>query len=189
MHVLVSRGLSAALLVAVLVSTVEAQELAGSFDQLRVLVRKGDTVTVTDADDRQVKGSLLELSPASLALMVDGTPRTFLEADVAAIRQRRPDSLANGAKWGFAVGASLGVLAGLTLTSEYEGGAIAFMSALAAIYGGLGAGAGAGIDALHSGHQVIYARRRAASSISLRPVLVPGRRAVVASFTFGASRR
>lgn len=188
MHVLISRGMAAILLANVLASSAEAQELAGSFDQLRVLVTKGETVTVTDSADRQVKGSILELSPSSLALMVDGTPRTFLEADVAAIRQRRPDSLANGAKWGLAVGASLGILAGLTLTSEYDAGAIGFMSALAAIYGGLGAGAGAGLDALHSGNQVIYARRRA-SSISLRPVLVPGRTGVVASFTFAVPRR
>src|SRR5436190_12991628 len=88
----------------------QAQELAGSFDQLRVLVKTGDRVRVTDSRGQDVRGSIADVSSSSLALTVGGTRRTFLEADIAAIHQRRNDSLANGAKWGFVVGAGLGVL-------------------------------------------------------------------------------
>ena len=77
-----------------------SQELAGSFDQLRVLVKAGDTVRVTDSAGEEVRGTLTDLSSSSLALRVGGTRRTFLETDITAIHQRRNDSLANGAKWG-----------------------------------------------------------------------------------------
>jgi hypothetical protein len=91
----------------ILPATGGAQELAGSFDQLRVLVKPGDTVRVTDSRGQEVRGSIANLSPSSLALQAGEGRRTFLETDIAAIHQRRNDSLANGAKWGFAVGAGL----------------------------------------------------------------------------------
>ena len=138
-----------------------AQELAGSFDQLRVLVKAGDTVRVTDSRGEIVRGSILGLSSSSLALQVAGRQQTFAEGDIAAIHQRRNDSLANGARWGFAVGAGLGVLGGIAIAREYEGGGGALIPILGLVYGSIGAGAGAGIDAMNRGEQVIYARRRA----------------------------
>lgn len=158
-----SRALFVGLLLTLPVPGVEAQELAGSFDQLRVLVKAGDTVRVTDRTGDEVRGRLTDVSSSSLMLRVNGARRTFLEGDVAAIHQRRPDSLANGAKWGFAVGAGLGVLAGVVIASEYKDGGTAVIPLLALTYGGLGAGVGAGIDAMHSSDQVIFAWRGKAS--------------------------
>ena len=141
-----------------------AQDLAGSFDQLRVLVKPGDTVRVTDAAGAEVRGTLTDLSASSLALKAGGTRRTFLESDIAAIHQRRNDSLANGAKWGFVAGAALGVLGGVAIAREYEsGGGGAFIPILGLVYGSIGAGAGAGIDAMHRSEQVIFAWRGKAS--------------------------
>jgi len=151
-------------LLLILPVTTCAQELAGSFDQLRVLVKAGDTIRVTDRTGREVRGSVIDVSASSLALATGGSRRTFLESDVTSIRQRRPDSLSNGAKWGFAVGAGLGLLAGITIASEYEGSSgTALIPMLALVYGGIGAGAGAGIDALHSSEHVIFAWRGKAS--------------------------
>jgi hypothetical protein len=65
--------------------------LAGSFDQLRVLVKTGDKVRVTDTGGQDVRGSIADVSSSSLALTVGGSRRTFLEADIAAIHQRRND--------------------------------------------------------------------------------------------------
>jgi hypothetical protein len=158
-----SRLTCVVLLLVLTVTGSSAQELAGSFDQLRVLVRTGDRVTVTDAGGRELQGTIAELSRSALALTVDGSRHVFAEPDITAIRQRRPDSLANGAKWGFIVGAGLGLLAGLTLASEYDGNGSALIPVLALAYGGIGAGTGAGIDALHSGQQVIFAARARAS--------------------------
>ena len=141
-----------------------AQELAGSFEQPRVLVKTGDTVRVTDSHGEEVRGSITELSSSSLALRVAGTQRTFLAGDITSIRQRRPDPLTNGAKWGFIVGAGLGLLAGITIASEYEGSSgTALIPMLGLVYGGIGAGAGAGIDAMHSSERVIFAWRGKAS--------------------------
>ena len=159
----ISRALLIGLLLTLPVPSVGAQELAGSFDQLRVLVKAGDTVRVTDKAGDEVRGRLTDLSSSSLTLHVDGARRTFLEGEIAAIRQRRHDSLANGAKWGFAVGAGLGVLAGAVIASEYKDGGTAVIPLLALTYGGMGAGVGAGIDAMHSSEQVIFAWRGKAS--------------------------
>jgi hypothetical protein len=141
-----------------------AQELAGSFEQLRVLVKPGDTVRVTDGAGQEVRGTITDLSSSSLALRTGGTRRTFLDNDIAAVHHRRNDSLANGAKWGFVTGAALGVLGGIAIAREYEGGSGgAFIPILGLVYGSIGAGAGAGIDAMHRSEQVIFAWRGKAS--------------------------
>ena len=134
-----------------------AQELAGSFEQLRVLVKPGDTVRVTGGGGEEIRGTIMDLSSSSLALRVGGTRRAFLEHDVAAVYQRRNDSLANGAKWGFVIGAGLGVLGGIAIAREYESGGAAYIPILGVVYGSIGAGAGAGIDAMHRSEQVIFA--------------------------------
>jgi len=179
------RVLSGGLLLALLGGRAEAQQLAGSFDQLQVLVKVGDAVRVTDSRGQNVRGSIADLSSSSLALTVDGSRRTFLEADVAAIHQRRNDSLANGAKWGFAVGAGLGVLGGLAIVREADGGGAELIPILGLMYGAIGAGAGVGIDAMHASEQVIYGRRGAPSKITLRPILTPGRAGLLASIAIG----
>jgi hypothetical protein len=58
---------------------------------------------------------------------------------------------------------------------------------LGLVYGGIGVGAGAGIDAMHSSDRAIYARRSAASKISLRPILTADRKGVLASLAFSGS--
>ena len=161
-----------------------AQDLAGSFDQLRVLLKAGDKVRVTDARGQQLRGSVTDVSASSLALQVAGSRRTFLESDIAAIHQRRNDSLANGAKWGFAIGAGLGVLGGITIVREYDGGGEALIPMLGLVYGAVGAGAGAGIDAMNASEQAIYARRGAPSKLAVRPIVTGGRKGVLAAIAW-----
>ena len=62
----------ALLLVAVTASTAAAQELAGSFDQLRVLVKPGDTIRVTDGAGQEARGTIAALTSTSLELLVAG---------------------------------------------------------------------------------------------------------------------
>jgi hypothetical protein len=174
----------AVLLLSLFVPGAEAQELAGSFEQLRVLVKRSDTVSVVDRTGTEVRGPISALSSSSLAIVVAGSQRTFLEGEIATIRQRRPDSPANGAKWGFGIGAGLGLLAGITLASGYDNGASALIPVLALTYGGIGAGVGVGIDALISSDQVIFARGGSAAKIRVRPILRAGRTGTLASFAF-----
>jgi hypothetical protein len=158
-------------------AAVDAQEVAGTFDQLRVLVKPGDKITVADDTGREMSGTIAELSPTSLALLVDGRRHDVQATSVDTIRQRRSDPLANGAKWGLGIGAGLGLAAGLALSSEYDEGTDgAFVAFATLIYGGLGAAVGVGVDALISGNQIIYARRTTPSArFRVRPVLTSAR--------------
>lgn len=164
-----------------------AQEVAGSFDQLRVLVKPGDKVTVTDDAGRETTGRIAELSSSSLALIADGERRDLQATQVNTIRQRRSDSLANGAKWGFGIGAGLGLLGGLAIATEYDedgdGEETAFVVAATLVYGAMGAGAGVGIDALISSNQIIYARRTSAR-FSVKPLLTRQRQGAVVVLGF-----
>ena len=103
------------LLVIATTPMVEAQVLASSFDQLQVLVKPGDTVRVTDGTGVEARGTIGALSPSSLEMVIEGNRRIFSENDVRTIRQRRGDSLRNGAWWGF------GIMAGLALLSAGGG--------------------------------------------------------------------
>jgi hypothetical protein len=161
-----------------------AQEIAGSFDQLRVLVKQGDRIRVTDTSGREVVGTIADLGVSSLALLADGARRDFTEKDISAIRQRRSDSVANGALWGLGIGAALGLFGGVAIASSEEN-AGALIPIVTAVYGGIGAGIGVGVDALISSEQVIYTRRAGTSArIRLGPVLTRNRRAVALSVLF-----
>ena len=82
-----------------------AQEPVKSFDQLNTRLKPGDTVWITDAQGREVKGKITALGADALTLNADGA-KTFPGGDVRLVQERRPDSLANGALIGFAVGAA-----------------------------------------------------------------------------------
>jgi hypothetical protein len=128
MHMTVKRLVMAGLLIG-MATPASAQQLASSFDQLAVLVRPGDTVTVTDGAGREVRGTVATLSPASLELIVSGGRQSFRQDEARLIRQRRSDSLKNGARWGAGDGAGLGLT---TLTETEDSPALPAGEALAA---------------------------------------------------------
>ncbi|RPH59484.1 MAG: hypothetical protein EHM89_10605 [Acidobacteria bacterium] len=163
--------------------TVEAQTLAGSFEQLQVLVKPGDTISVTDNTGREVTGKVASLSPSSLALLVEGVRRDLPENEVRKVRQDRQDSLANGAKWGLGIGAGLGLAAGVAIASG-DGNASALIPILALVYGGVGAGVGAGLDALVLGNQVIYFKPASSAKVTVSPLVTSERKGVVVAIGF-----
>ena len=144
---------AAAGLMAMIAGPAMAQEKATTFEQLRVLVDSGDTVKVTDANGHEVKGTIKALSESELALRVGDSERRLAAAEIRTIRQRRDDSLANGARNGFAIGAVIGLLSGLAVYREVGDGWLLFATAL---YGGVGAGIGTGIDAMITHDRTIY---------------------------------
>jgi hypothetical protein len=167
---------------------VTGQEIAGSFEQLRVLVKPGDRVRVTDATGRETTGKIADLSPTTLALLVDGQRREILAGDVSTIRQRRSDSLATGARVGFAIGAGIGLVGGVAFASVYDEVGPAQIIAISFMYGAVGAGMGVGMDALVETEQVIYAgaapTSAAPAAVKIRPVFTRARRGVVVSIGF-----
>jgi hypothetical protein len=162
-------------------ASAQAQELAGTFEQLRVLVKAGDTLTVTDTADQPVQGKLVNLSSSSLSLNVSGTAREFQKVDVNTITKRGPDSLKNGALIGMIVGGSLAAV-GIALTVAEGDADAALFAGAALVYSGIGAGIGAGIDALIEGQRVIYANPGSPrTGFSVSPVLRGPRKGVLVS--------
>ena len=160
-----------------------AQGIAGSFEQLQLLVRPGDKVTVTDASGHEATGRIMELSPSMLVLSAGGTRLQLTEPDVRDIQQRRSDSLANGAIWGLAVGGTLAacLVAAFWEDSDDVGPAIGIV----AVYGGIGAGIGVGVDALISRRHVIYQRRSGSGvELGVAPLLSSQRKGALVSVRF-----
>ena len=163
-------------------SVAHAQGIANSFAELRLLVKSGDTIRVTSTNGAEVTGRLVDLSSASLVLAAGNDRREWQESDVAGIRQRRGDSLMNGALWGLAAGAGFCSAAVLRSPEDIEsGGAVLFALGLC---GAMGTGIGVGIDALIRKDQVIYEPVSRASRLEVVPLVSTGRKGVVLSMRF-----
>jgi hypothetical protein len=133
-----------------------AQDIvATSFEQMKMIARLGDDITITDASGHKVTGRLADLSRASLELLADGQHRSLTETDVMTISRHGHAKLSTGAKIGLGIGAALGAFAGMSITSDCRGCGV-FVPMLAAVYGGLGAGIGVGIAALTPTQSVIF---------------------------------
>ncbi len=155
-----------------------SQELASSFDQLRVLVKPGDTLTVTDRDGQETRGRMVRLTGTLLELDGDGATRLLQEGAVTTIRHRYADSLGNGARIGFGVGAGLGALVGFAVAGEI--GSVAAVPIIL-VYGAMGAGIGVGIDGIQSSDKLIFSRPGSGSGsarLKIVPINGPGRRGV-----------
>ena len=165
---------------------VEAQGVASSFHQLSVLVKPGDKITVVDVAGREAEGRIGTLSRDTLTLVTEAGPRQLGEADVAKIRQRRSDSLQNGAIIGAAAGAGYGLaLLALAAALDDGGGPIPLSVVTGmVVFTGMGAAAGAGIDALIARRQVIYEKRGGGGQVSVSPLFLDGRRGVAVSVKF-----
>ena len=175
------RATQMAALLALIAVSAEAQELAGSFEQLRVLVKPGDTLTITDGTGQRMRGKLTQLSSSSLVLDVAGALRQFQESDVNTIEKRGSDSLRNGALIGMAVGggiAGIGIAASAN-SSDADASLFVFGTL---VYAGVGAAIGMGIDALIEGRRVIYAGSHATrTTLNISPIVHGGRRGVLMS--------
>ena len=75
-----------------------AQEPVRDFSQLNTRLKPGDTVWVTDAQGREIKGKIRELGPSALTL--DGTGTGTIAADaVRLITARHGRPIGKGALW------------------------------------------------------------------------------------------
>jgi hypothetical protein len=151
-----------------------AQPVAHTFEELRQVVKKGQTVVVTEASGQRTKGKVADVSPSSIVTLAPGA-RTFVEGAVTEIRAT--DSLSNGALIGAAVGTGLAMWDYLIDPSE-PGNAAVFAVAI-----GLGTAVGAGIDALVRG-KVLYQSPRQTRRLMLSPVLEKDRKGALVSVRF-----
>ena len=111
-----------ALLVALLARPVlaAAQESVASFDLLNTRLKPGDTVYITDAQGREIKGRISSLTQDALTLEDDGA-RLFAAPNVSAIHLRQKNhAVRNGAFVGLAVGIGLAAAYGHTYCSNHD---------------------------------------------------------------------
>ncbi|MGE3509497.1 MAG: hypothetical protein AB7N65_11495 [Vicinamibacterales bacterium] len=160
-----------------------AQGIANTFDELRLLVKLGETLTVYDTTGHEQRGRLDSLSTSSLVLRRGRERVDIAETDVSRIEATRSDSLRNGALIGMGVGAGL-ILGAFVMSCDSECGDEAGLLALATLgYAGIGAGIGTGIDALIQSRQPIFERRRV-GQILLSPIIGRGRAGAALSVGF-----
>jgi len=136
--------------------TAAAQGVAGSFEQVQVLVKPGDVVTVTDAAGKVTKGKIAELSGSTLALLAGDTRLEMRESDVMTIKQLYTDSLADGAIWGAVGGAAYVAAMAVVFSEDSDEWTFSDVAVVLGIYAGIGTGIGVGIDALIRKKHVIY---------------------------------
>src|SRR5207244_2537582 len=111
----------------------------------------------------------------------------FSQNDVMEIRQRKGDSLKNGAKIGALVGLGVGILGAIGLCTDnfidscpgWAAGAIGF-------YTGAGAAIGVGIDALIVGTHTIYrpGTPTTSSRFTVKPYVSARHRGIQLAFSF-----
>jgi hypothetical protein len=159
-----------------------AQVVATSFEELRPLVKSGDTIYVTEANGRKTKARLGELTPSSLEILVRKTgsdgretfvPQSRLaERDVRQVQIDRGDSVLNGTLIGLAVVGGPWLLACNPATDwcYYNDGANLYR-VIALITSGIGAGIGALVDAGIRERVLVYYQpaTRGSSGIGVSP--------------------
>ena len=182
-----ARVLAMTVMVAALGGRADAQELAGDLNQLRVLVKPGDVLTVTDTAGQRVRGRLTQLDNAGIVLELQEKQKRQYEGHMVAIIEKHGgDSLKNGALIGFATGGILGGLGGALSANAFGGNPVGIAATAGLIYGGIGAAIGTGIDALIDGRYVIYAKSKA--TVSLAPVIDRDRKGVLFKVSFAERR-
>jgi len=138
------RFVTALVMVAVSASTAWA-------GQKPIAANTGERVVVTQSGSREeLQGRLLDLSPTSLAILVDGRRVDVPIENVLRIDVRN-DSLKDGAILGGAILGGLGVVS----CAGFAQSASQCVTAIT-VNTGFGVLLGAGIDALHKGRTPIY---------------------------------
>mgnify|MGYP001055407218 CR=1 FL=1 len=168
-----------------------AQEPAArDFSLLYTRLVPGDTVWVTDAKGREVKGRIGSITYESVALEGD-SPRTFDAGEVRRIRRRDPDrGISTGAAIGAAVGLGVGIAACAAYPEDDPARGDACLMAVALTWmPGLGAGALVGAVFPGRKREVYRApgpggQPAASPRVSIAPVFSPRAKGVAVAFSF-----
>ena len=175
----------AAVLIVLLPVVAAAQEPVKSFDQLDTRLKVGDTIYITDAQGREIKGKIRELNPSSL-MLENGDGRSFQARDVARITQHHGSKAGKGALWGLVAGGAISVWPAVYAGTCHEEDC-QYAAVLIPFLVGGGAGIGALVGATMSGKELVVYRGPVAGTtarLSFAPVITAHARGVVVSFAF-----
>jgi hypothetical protein len=171
-----------ALAAALCPAPVGAQTVARSFDDLRSLVKPGQTVHVIDTTGREVEGRIIELS-SSLVLQVPQTGRRELaEPDVRTVRLRG-NAVKKGLGWGLGIGAASGLALGWYALGDCH--VHCERDIYRAVFGfaGIGGVIGAAVGLAIPTHRLIY-ERPATAAVTVSPVVTGRQKGVLVSVRF-----
>jgi hypothetical protein len=170
--------------------TVTLSESAGvsfSFDDLRTHVEPGASVLVTDTSGKVTAGTIEDVSPSSLTLLVDGVRRELQETQVKQITHRHGSQAKRGALIGLGTGvgaglAFVGIAGGCNQDPECSGTMFAAVLYTAA----LGTAAGTAIGWSIRKSDVIFLAPLVPESarLTLSPIASKTRRGVALSISF-----
>jgi hypothetical protein len=147
-------------------ATADAQPVATSLAELEGLANAESKVTMTDTTGREFRGTFAEATESLLSIRIGNETRRFKAADVREVRVRKEDALANGALIGAAVGGGLTSL--MFLDNECRDDPACY--AAVAVYSGIGALVGLGVDALVHRSFVVYSAPSAGARLRLTPI-------------------
>jgi hypothetical protein len=154
---------------------------SSSLEGLKALLPPHSKVTVTDAQGHEFRGTIDEASESGLSLRSADAIRRFVAREVRSVRVRTNDSLVNGALIGAAVSGGLSSL--IFLDNECHTDPVCYQAV--AVYAGLGAAAGLGIDVLIHDHVVVYtARPRVQNRLVVAPIVARGGKGVRLTISF-----
>lgn len=172
----------AAALAGVWPTSAGAQGVATTFAELHGRVILGETVKVTNREGQSTRGTLLRLTASDLTVTTRGGERTITGIDIAQVKARRADGLLNGALIGAAAAAiPMGILA-YQLDED-----CANCAAGIALWAGIGAAAGMGIDALIKGDITVMKLASGPGptrGFSVAPIVARDRRGVMCALRF-----
>ena len=174
------RALFAAVAAVLVATSASAEDVATHLEQLRGALNPGEPIIVTAASG-SVRGRVIDISPTSLALAVDGQRREYAQDDVLKITQRRHGNIGKGIAWGAGIGAGLGLF-GIFMRGGSDCGEC--LTGLFLAYTGIGAGIGAGIAASHSSDHLLFMKSNSSARVAIMPALGVNRNGVSLSVSW-----
>ena len=155
---------------------------ASALSQLRGVLQPGDTLWVTDTAGRATRGTLAELSTATLELLTERTgpigrgalqAQQVSERDIQEIRVERPDPIWDGAFIGLGVGLAWMLACASSVCDDDGRGSENTLRQLGAFTGLAGALVGAVIDGAHRQRITIFRAPEPRASGASRSPLPP----------------
>jgi hypothetical protein len=134
---------------------------------LNRILSPGMTVWITDSAGREEKTRIVGLSGDTVRTATGRGTRLFRTTEIVRARVRKTDSVVNGAL----IGAGVAVASGLVLCRLTEPWQICRNAGPLLQISAVGAGAGAGMDALIRGRRTIYEAAPRKTKLRLMPAL------------------
>jgi hypothetical protein len=127
-----------------------------SFPELPTYISNGDAINVRERNGDETSGTLIDLSPRSLAFLTRAAHMEMDESRVGRI-QRRQTQRARGALFGLGAGLVIGIIAGRSAeesgcqTCDAEAAGLSILVTM-----GLGAAVGAIVGTIVKAHKTVY---------------------------------